>query len=236
MSKLSKFFSVPLIIFCIAIFLPDMTYAQASMTRTIVVQGSSSLQIPADEATIRIGVESTADTAELAIADNNRIANQIQTQLLATGLRKENIQTTHYNFYPQYNDKQQITSYIANNTITITTDSLDNVGKIIKTAIDAGANKIDSITFSAKGDESLRQKALQLAAKDAKLKAQSIASSLGKEIINIVNVTENNVSLRNYHLGNFSLKSAAMDTSSEPPIQPGNIDVTASLNITFEIN
>ena len=77
-------------------------------------------------------------------------------------------------------NSREIIGYSVSNEITVTIDNIDMVGTVIDTAINAGANNVNSIEFGLKDSQVYKDKVLQQAIADAKRKAQVVANSLGK--------------------------------------------------------
>lgn len=218
----------------------SMAFAQE--TRTISVDGTSVIKAMPDRATVNISIESTAKDAKEASAQNAIVMNKIQKDIMALAITKDNIKTTNYNLYPLYNRKdngrQEITGYSVSNQITVTVDNIDIVGNVIDTAINAGANSVNSVEFSLKDPQSYKDKVLVQAINDAKRKADIIAKTLGKNVVNVVSVNSNNsyIETRTFNSMMYAkaADSAAVGTSS--PIQAGDISVKANVSIVFEIN
>ena len=76
---------------------------QAQDLRTISVDGSSTIKVAPDKATISISIENTAKDAKLASAQNAQIMQNIQSAILGLAITKDKMQTTNYNLYPVYN-------------------------------------------------------------------------------------------------------------------------------------
>ena len=98
---------------------------QAQDLRTISVDGSSTIKVAPDKATISISIENTAKDAKLASAQNAQIMQNIQSAILGLAITKDKMQTTNYNLYPVYNTKdnsREIIGYNVSNEITVTID------------------------------------------------------------------------------------------------------------------
>lgn len=210
---------------------------KADVVRTITVSGSGSFSVEADKATIAIGIENIGKNAQEAEQHNARVATAVQENLLQLGLKSKDIVTTRYSFYPVYsnerNKQHEVTGYTVNNTISVTVNDLSLVGTVIDSSIRAGANTINSINFSVKATDAMSKKALQAAVQAATTKANTMAAALGKKIVNVVTVKEYSTAVEERRV-NYALKSASFDTV-QTPIQPGNIDVNATVEITFEL-
>ena len=218
----------------------SMAFAQE--TRTISVDGTSVIKAMPDRATVNISIESTAKDAKEASAQNAIVMNKIQKDIMALAITKDNIKTTNYNLYPLYNRKdngrQEITGYSVSNQITVTVDNIDIVGNVIDTAINAGANSVNSVEFSLKDPQSYKYKVLVQAINDAKRKADIIAKTLGKNVVNVVSVNSNNsyIEARTFNSMMYAKAADSAAVGASSPIQAGDISVKANVSIVFEIN
>lgn len=230
-----KAFKIILCSLCL-LFVTNVSYANTDNTsqniHTITIEGSGNLSVEPDTVSINIGVSTNSSNAKNAQENNAKIVNDIYTNLYSLGLSKNNIETSSYNFSPTYDsENNKINGYSVNNTITITTNDTSSIGEIIDVSLKAGANQVNSITFSRKNATSLKQEALKQAVTDAKNKANAIAKELNVEIINVVSVNEQNVSVYSNRLNSYALKSAEIGTT----ISSANVDINATVNIVFEI-
>ena len=149
------------------------------------------------------------------------------------------MQTTNYNLYPVYNTKdnsREIIGYNVSNEITVTIDNIDMVGTVIDTAINAGASNVNSIEFGLKDSQVYKDKVLQQAITDAKRKAQVVANSLGKSIVNVVSVNTGSTYIEAKNFNNAMYMRAADATGATSPIQSGDISVRANVSVVFEMN
>lgn len=212
---------------------------QAQDLRTISVDGSSTIKVAPDKATISISIENTAKDAKLASAQNAQIMQNIQSAILGLAITKDKMQTTNYNLYPVYNTKdnsREIIGYSVSNEITVTIDNIDMVGTVIDTAINAGASNVNSIEFGLKDSQQYKEKALREAILDAKRKAEVVASTLGKNIVNVVSVNTGSTYIEAKNFNNAMYMRAADATGATSPIQSGDISVRANVSVVFEMN
>ena len=233
-----KFFYILIYLMILFLFQPA-SFAQAAenQVHTISIDASSTSTTAPDQATLVIGITNHADTAQEAQQANAEIASTITTNLHNLGLSSEQIKTRNYNFHPTYNNQQnhenELTGYTVDNTVYVTLNDVTVVGNVIDTALSSGANKINSISFSIRNPNKLKEQALRQAIKDARTKADIIADALGKQIIGIQSVSESGGS---YQPRFNELMLAKANISASTPIEPGTIDVEASVHIDFIIN
>ena len=209
---------------------------QAQDLRTISVDGSSTIKVTPDKVTISISIENTAKDAKLASAQNAQIMQNIQSAILGLAITKDKMQTTNYNLYPVYNTKdnsREIIGYSVSNEITVT---IDNIDMVIDTAINAGASNVNSIEFGLKDSQVYKDKVLQQAIADAKRKAQVVANSLEKSIVNVVSVNTGSTYIEAKNFNNAMYMRAADATGATSPIQSGDISVRANVSVVFEMN
>ena len=207
--------------------------------KTISLGGAGTASTTADEATINMGVEVTKDTAAEAISANAESMGAIIDALMLTGIGEDNIMTTSYSVYPQYDwteDGRVLLGYMVTNMVQVTVKDLDIVGDVIDAAGGAGANRMDGISFGlsdAKMQE-LKNTAYILALGDATDKADLIADTLGLTISGVQSVTESSyVPART----NVAYAEAAMDSSASfrAPTQiiSGDLSVSVNVHIVF---
>lgn len=207
--------------------------------KTISLTGAGTASATADEATIRMGVEVTRDTAAEAISDNADSMAEVIDALLLLGISEDDIQTTSYSVYPQYDwteDGRVLLGYTVTNMVQVTVTDLDIVGDVIDAAGIAGANRMDGISFGlsdAKMQE-LKNTAYKLALGDATDKADLIAETLGLTISGVQSVTESSyVPARTYVETAEMGADMAMSSRAPTPIISGDLSVSVNVHIVF---
>jgi len=204
------------------------------MKNTIAVHGRGELSIVPDHASIRVGVNTTADTAEAALKENAAAAERIRQALVRSGIQEKDIQTVNYDVYPQYNREQRIESYAANYDLAVDTDDIARLSLVLDTCVRSGANRINSIEFSLKDEKKHKQDALVLAIKDAREKAEIIAQSLGRRLGKAVYAAEDRVTYENIYARNLK-QMATTEDAAGAPILAGNISIRTSMDVVFEL-
>jgi uncharacterized protein YggE len=147
------------------------------------------------------------------------------------GIPDKDIQTQGVALYPIYDQGQAITGYNATNNVVVTVENVDQIGKVLDTAIQAGANQATNVQFGFKDETKLRNQALAAAAADARGKADALAGALGLQISGIESVAEGNVS---YPMPLAPRALGVASAASVPaPVEPGQLAVTAQVTIVF---
>ncbi len=215
------------------------TLSSEDIERTISLTGAGIASATADEATIRMGVEVTKDSAAEAIADNADSMAAVIDALMLAGVSEEDIKTTSYSVYPQYDwteDGRILLGYTVTNMVQVTVKDLDVVGDVIDAAGRSGANRMDGISFGlsdAKTQE-LKNAAYVLALGDATDKAALIADTLGLTISGVQSVTENSYVPARVTM-DYAESGSDMALSSRAPttIISGDLSVSVNVHIVF---
>ena len=207
--------------------------------RYIRVSGSGEVAVVPDIAYINIGVHSEAEDVSSALEANNTQATELTEALKAEGIEEKDIQTANFNVYPQtrYDNMGQPvgTSYVVDNTVYVTVRDLANLGKMLDTAISAGANNIYGISFDIADKETVLAQARESAIKDAEAKAQSVAEVAGVTLGQILSIDVSTPTYNQPYFG-YGMGGGASRVETSVPVSAGQIVVsyTATLNYAIE--
>ncbi len=212
--------------------------AEVQPPRTIEVNGNGEAHAIPDLATLNLAIETEGPSAEEAASRNAALAQKVVDALKAKLGDKGKIHTGGYSLNPQYNDqshgeKPRITGYNAQNTITAETGAMDLVGPMIDSAIAAGANRVNSLSFSLKDDTNARIEAIGIASRDAQAQAQALAAALGVKLKRVQKASTLAQGVRPIPMmmGAFNARMSAAPT----PIEANDVTVNATVSLTYEI-
>ena len=201
----------------------------AQTAPTIQTQGMATLAANPDQAQITVSVITNGPTAQAAAQANASTSTAVQNALKAL-TPAPMIQTIGYSVYPQYTGAQTLTGYTASNSIQVTTLDLSTIGSLIDTANQAGANSVGGITFGLQNPDPVKQQALTQAAKQARAHADALAAGLGGKTGPVVSAVEGSTYTPIFAGGVAAGAAAPVPT----PVQTGQVNVTASVTITFQ--
>lgn len=204
----------------------------------LTVTGDGKVLIEADTAIVSLGVrEQSSDVRVAQSTVNDKIAN-IRQALIAAGLDNADINTDSINIYANYDyseGMERIIGYSAYNALSINTKALDKVGAYIDAAFEAGANTLNSVSFTIEDDTEANNKALTLAVQDAYMKAEIIAAAAGKAIDSLESITENTGYSYDSGRNVYAMASEAKDMAAGTDIRAALLSVSASVNVVFEL-
>jgi uncharacterized protein len=204
---------------------------------SIRVSGEAIITAKPDEAQIDIGVVTQAQTAQDAATQNAQKVEAVISALRRSIGAGADIKTVGYSLtpnyrYPERGGQPTITGYTATNTVQVRTGNLTQVGKIIDVAIQAGANNIHALRFTLKDAQAARAQALKEAAQKARAKADVLASALGLRIQRVLFVEEHGQATPIPVYARAMMEAGA---ASQTPVEPGTIDVRATVTLTVEV-
>jgi uncharacterized protein len=216
----------------------------ASRERTVSSTGSATASITPDLVTVQFGVDTEGKTAQDAMTSNSQMMNAIVTAVENIGITKDEISTAGFSIYPVYNDsvpdpntgihKSVLTGYQTSNTLYVKTTKLSLAGNIVDTAVGAGANRVDNVSFSLspEKEQTMQDDLLNKAVLNAKSRAEKAIDPLGQKIIGVkeVSLSEFNTQPPPIYPG---VMSAMADRST--PIFSSNQDVTTTVSVIFLI-
>lgn len=223
---------------CLAILALGTGAALAEGTK-LTVSGSGTVLVESDLAVVTVGVrEASTDVLVAQSTVNEKIA-AIKQSLLDAGAKESEINTDSINIYANYDysdNTEVIVGYTANNTLSVRTTDIDNVGALIDAAFAAGANTLDNVQFTVQDDSEAREQALTKAVEDARRKADVLAAAAGLQIASIASIAESGVytydSMRNYAMmDEATTESGGAGTL----VQAALVSVDASVSMEFEL-
>lgn len=242
MKRLSSFL---LIAFCLS---SVNLWADEELVPSLSVQGQAQIQVQADQVEFRVGVETQAKTADKALDDNAKKLDKMIKVLASKGLVNEEYQTGRFSINPQWSSRpknfsshwvSEIEAYRVSNELIIKTSQFKKVGEWIAAATEQGANRAGQLNFGLKDADSHRHEAIRLATIRAKGYADEAAAAAGVMVKRVVAINVNNAHSQPIYRqkamrSEMALMSSA-DSVAAPAINPGDITVSASVNMTFEI-
>lgn len=200
----------------------------------ISVSGSGSVSLKPDVATISLGVETMdADAAKARQANDGAMA-KVLAAVKGFGIADDDIETTNFNIYPRYDEKgQKITGYTVSNTVSVKVKALDKLGSVLEAAGAAGANISGGIRFDVLDRTAAYNEALAQAMEKARARAEVMAKACGVILGKVLTINESS----SYSGPTYASaeKAALMDAAGEVPVSSGQLEVTASVSVKYEI-
>ena len=168
-------------------------------------------------------------TAQDASQQNASLSNTVQAALSKVLGSAGTLQTVSYYVTPRYsntpNQTSVIVGYTASNTVRVTTTDLSQIGLLIDTANQAGANSVGGLSFGLQNPEPLVEQALTQATKQATAHAVAIAAGLGGKLGAVLSAQEGS------SYAPIVVGTAGAGAAVTTPVQTGVVTVYATVTI-----
>jgi hypothetical protein len=215
----------------------------AVQPRTLNVSGNGTVYLTPDIAYITIGVHTEDPNLATAVSKNNTQAQGLVDALTNAGIAAKDIQTSNFSVYNNNNNNQgfdkttglPITGgyYAVDNTVNVTVRDLSHLGSVLNTAVGAGANNINSISFDVADKTTAMEQARQKAMANASSLATELAKTAGVKLGEIQAISySDNSPLSYYGMGGGG---GAAAPNASVPIQPGQTQISVTVSVTYAL-
>jgi len=240
--------SIPLLLTLIGIttllLCSSCTRKGPPLTR-VTVSGETSMKAEPDAAVVALSVITQGQQALSAQQDNARKSDAVIQALKAAAGSGAEIKTSDYSLQPQFdyrnNKLPKIIGYEARNSVMVTMGDLTKVGAVIDAASRAGANSVEGVSFILRDNSPVRGQALAEASRQALKKAQSIAQSMGGQVVRVVEEQEVGTTgmptdVTREGNGEFTeLRLARLAANKATPVQAAPLQVNSRVQLVVEI-
>lgn len=182
-----------------------------------------------------------------AVRKNKEISDKVYSYLksVITPANGDYVKTSNFSASPSYiynNNKRTLDKYNVSNNVIVHTKSIDKISTIIDNSLSLGATDVDSLNFLLSEKDTQCADLLSNAAKQARKRADIVATSVGSSVIGIKNI-DTTCSLNNssrypiYRNSLMMAKAASMDGATSETnsvnIEAGTIKIYSNVNASF---
>ena len=196
---------------------------------SVQANGSATIVAKPDQAQLDVGVVTNGATAQDAAQQNASLSTTVQAALGRVLGSAGTLQTVSYYVTARYssapNQPSVIIGYTATNTVRVTTSDLSQIGLLIDSANQAGANSVSGLSFGLQNPEPLVEQALTQAAKQANAHAAAIAVGLGVKLGAVLSAQEGS------SYAPVIAGAAGAGGAVTTPVQTGTVTVYATVTI-----
>ncbi|WP_039041595.1 SIMPL domain-containing protein [Sporosarcina sp. ZBG7A] len=199
--------------------------------QTMIVTGTGNVTGKPDLVTVQLGITTHSEQLADAQAENTKRSQSVIDRLSTLGIQDNEIQTLSYTVSPQYDyidGQQRFRNYEVQHQLRVTVKNISTVGEVIDAAVQSGATDVSSIQFGIENSSDLYEQALSKAVGNAQAHAQALAQA-ADVVLNLVPVTiQEGVQSE---ARPFAVQMAKM--SSAPRIEPGTLEIQATVTVTY---
>ena len=231
--------SILLIGTCLSLLAAAGCAKKTNRTTKVTVAGEATTRVEPDTAVLVLAVVTQSAPAITAQQENARKSDAVTTAVKNIAGSNAEIKTSDYTLQPRYdyreNQLPKIIGYDARNSVIVTTSDLKNVGAVIDAASRAGANSIDSVSFTLRQTSPARGQALADATQQAMNKARSVAQALGGRVLRVVEENEGATVTAEPQAYNMVAGEYNATKMMPTPITAGQLSIRSNVQLIVEI-
>ncbi len=215
----------------------EATPAANATPATITVNGTGTVSVAPDSASVVLGVNIVKPTLAEAQSEATTQMNAVLAVLKDAGIDEKDIQTSNYSVsilqnYDSTGTPGEVTGFQVSNQVNVIVRDLPKLGDILDAVVGAGANSIWGINFMLSDSADAAAQARTAAVADAKDRAEQLAAAVGGSLGRVLSISENYAPISSpigYGMG-------GADSAKAVPIQGGSTAVQVMVTITYELN
>jgi uncharacterized protein YggE len=217
--------------------------------RTITVSGDAEVKVAPDEVSIHLGVESIDKDLGKAKQENDERMRRVIAAARSAGVEEKRIATDQVSVEPHYGNQQSwsgrpaIDGYTVRRSVQVTLREVARFEAVLTATLLAGANVVHDVSFTTTELRKHRDQARSMAMKAAREKAIALAKELDMKPGRPRAITEGGGGFwggygawggRRGYSQNASQNVGGGGTV-EGTMAPGQVSVTASVSIVFDL-
>ena len=222
------------------LILTALLISMTARAQMISVQGTGSVNIEAEFATLAATVIADAQTAALAQSAADKQMTALLTAIGALPRDEQSIDAGRLRIQPQYRwnsatNEQEFQGYQATRDLSFKLLELTALGEALQTLSSAGASSVSPPQFGSSQTEAARKQALTIAFDHAKADALALANAANTSLGAPETISTGSKPmplLRGQTRGDMM----AMEADRAPRYQPGQLSVSATISVTFNTN
>ena len=211
--------------------------SQADSPRTITVTTKNQVSITPDVARISVTIATEGDDATIAKNASEKPTKAVLAALEKLGVAKKDIQTVYTDLSPIWDENGATDKYQMRTTFSVSGLAIDNVASVIDACVEAGATEVNGPEYYVSSYDKYYQEALANAIEGSRVKAEAIAQASGTSLGHILSVSEGyqDTSLAYAKSTATADEEMALDAGGMADIEPGTVEVTAEVTVSYAI-
>lgn len=208
-------------------------YAQ-DFTRTIAVAGEGRISTTPDLFHFSVSISEQGLHVSKLNQSVSKKSQRIVKLLLEHDIPEKDIQALHVQLNPWYeyeNNNRVQKGFQLSRMINVKVKQVSKFDLLIDMVLKNGANGVDGFRYSLSQPRASYLNALDLAIVDAQFRAERMAASMQSKVGKVISVRERGVS----HEPLPRMEKAMAFADSPGGYMPGEVDVTANVEVIFEL-
>jgi uncharacterized protein YggE len=232
-----------LILVLIGVYL-FLNFSSLNPSNSVTTVGLAEINVIPDKVSIHFGAESSGESAKEASMKNSIVVDEIITNLVKEGFSKQEIQTTGYNVYEDvvwtnYGKKSHGYKAVHSIILRVNSSETSKIGRAVDSGINANAI-LNYINFelSQELENKYKAEAIELAARDSRVKAESLARGVDKKIGRLISIKDSGFGYQPwvyYEKANTGGEDSTQIRELYTSIQPSEQVISASVTATYSL-
>lgn len=225
----------PLTLTVLFTLLSSLAWGQNESENVIAVTGTGTVYAEPDLATFDVGVSAFQEDAVAASDEVSEKVARIMTTLKSLGIAEQDIRTVEVSIFPEqnYNREDELTGtrFRVINRLRVNVKDIAQLGTLLGRSIQAGANEVSSVNYTFADPKALEDRARADAMRAAKAKAEQLATLAGAQLGPVKRIAEQGGAPQPV----MEARMMQMEASSDVPVSAGQLSVSVSLQVNYEI-
>jgi uncharacterized protein YggE len=209
--------------------------AAQSAPRTVRASGEGHVSVAPDVARVVLGVDAQDQSLARANANATTRMAKVRAALEKAGVGAKDVRTVRYAVEVQRSFEKPnagvVIGYRVVNQVLVTVRDLPRLGGLLDQVVAAGANDVGALSMEKEDVSAERGRALERAVSDARARASVLAKAAGASLGEALQVNEGGPMPIVPMSGVMSARAAA----SEVPVSTGELEIVATVDVTFAI-
>lgn len=197
---------------------------------SVTVHGLAALDIKPDAVSFSVGVETRGAGVADAFNANSRKLGAVVTALKEKGVAAEEIQTSYLNVSP-LTSKGRPAGFQVSNLVTVRRKDVASAAELLQAALAAGANQVGGLSFYVSDRGAFRRQGLELAFRDARSKAEALATLSGRTLGEVVCVSDSSPTPGN----GLRDRLRSLGYMDSPTLESGTEATAFGVSVVFEM-
>lgn len=214
----------------------------AEEPHTLAVTGTAEVAVAPDICYLGFVVTTThKQSAATAYRENNELMTRVSNAVKKLGIEPKDIQTRDFSLNPKYHwdrdsEQQVFDGYEVSHTLFVSLRDTDKASAVLDAGVGAGATRVSGVSFTVENPKKYLADARLEALRAARAKAEAMAETAGVQLLKPISIVEQepNSWMRYAAQANVAFEAAGR-AGGEPALEPGQVKLTTTVHVTFEI-
>lgn len=205
---------------------------------TVTVGGYATIQAEPDEALLQVTLSALEDAPGPALSDVSARSKRLVVLLDELGVAKADRSTTGVTVdeaFDYVKGERRSYGYRASSSVTVRVSDPEVLGRLVAQATETLAARLDGPRWHIKADNPVWLEAARQAAADGRRKAEAYAEGVGAKLGRLIQLVEPGSESARPARAAGAVFAAPSAPESTMPVERGEHDVAASINVTFAL-